>query len=294
MTALTPTEHSRQRLLTTFQTTRDITPWDNLIRQDPELPLSLTQLGFYDAFNTLLLSCENAPSPYWGPKHYLTEELGLTLRANAKPAFVHFWKPGCNRSSDRLISYPVYNLGHTCGKPRKTERYHLRTSNPEMTDPEIARHVRSIVQLMPQAPKLSFSPHNNQPFYNLHEDTLYLKPDSVHNMTPVYLYRLLSALIHATAHESRCCRRPHPPLRELFVTSLAASKLARDCGFRRPPRSVLDSKYVFYDYVRNAYHELFEAARDAQQAIDTIFCWQDCQQKYTADSLNEYNLSGSF
>ena len=62
MTALTPTEHSRQRLLTTFQTTRDITPWDNLIRQDSELPLSLTQLGFYDAFNTLLLSCENAPS----------------------------------------------------------------------------------------------------------------------------------------------------------------------------------------------------------------------------------------
>ena len=110
--------------------------------------LSLTQLGFYDAFNTLLLSCENAPSPYWGPKHYLTEELGLTLGANAKPAFVHFWKPGCNSSSDRLISYPVYNLGHTCGKPRKTERYHLRTSNPEMTDPEIARHVRSIVQLM--------------------------------------------------------------------------------------------------------------------------------------------------
>ena len=83
-------------------------------------------------------------------------------------------------------------------------------------------------------------------------------------------------------------------MRELFVTSLAASKLARDCGFRRPPRSVLDSKYVFYDYVRNAYHELFEAARDAQQAIDTISSWQDCQQKYTADSLNEYNLSGSF
>ena len=239
----------------------------------------------------MLLTCEGAPTPYWGPKHFLTDYLGLTLNKEASPAFVHFWKPGDTTANDQLLSYPVYNLGHTQGNPKTIERHHLHNQNSETTDLEIARHVRSLIQFMPKAPNLSFSPHNTHPCYDLHSDTLHLGPETIHYTTPNYLYRLLTALIHATAHDSRRQRPPHPPLRELFVTSLAASHLTRHCGFRRPPRATLPSKYVFYNYVHTAYAELFHAARDVHQAIDTILGWEDRQEQLVANYLYEYNLA---